>query len=56
MNRKTDRELTEEAITKKEEDARRLDMQLHPDKYGIDPMSGVKRVANAIAYGKPLFG
>lgn len=54
MDRKTDRELTEEALKKKEEEALELDKQLHPEKYDIEPLAGVKHFFDAIANGKPL--
>ena len=55
MERKTQKELNDEAIEAKRKRDLELDMTLHPEKYGIDSFGGVKYVADAIANGKPLF-
>lgn len=55
MGRKTNKELNDEAIAAQERKALELDMKLNPQKYGIDPFSGVKYAADAVANGKPLW-
>lgn len=55
MGRKTAKELNDEAIAAQERKARELDMQLHPEKYNIDPFDGIKYFADAVANGKPLW-